>query len=45
MDGLEASERTSGKAGMWRVLTRRNERKWFFENTRREQGKWCRGVT
>lgn len=23
---------------MWRAMTRRNERKWFFENTRREQG-------
>ena len=23
---------------MWRVMTRRNERNWFFQNTRREQG-------
>ena len=51
--GLEArvarqAESTSSKGGvtgvMWRVMTRRNERKWFFQNTRREQGIGAEGV-
>ena len=40
MAGLYKLER---RGEMWRVMTRRNERNWFFENTRREQGNWCRG--
>lgn len=46
--GWIGSRQAASKGGvtgvMWRVMTRRNERNWFFQNTRREQGIGAEGL-